>query len=62
MIQVTITLNDAGQLNVAATTNNIIEIYGLLGMANNAIGESARNKTEAQRVQLAPAGLMGLKS
>jgi hypothetical protein len=60
MIQVTITLDDKGQLNVGASTNNILELYGLLGMAHNALGENARKAAE-QRVQLAPA-MPGLKS
>ncbi len=64
MIQITITITDEGQFKVEGPIDNPMQMHGMLGMAANAINEYHARKAAASatRVQLAPAGIMGLKS
>lgn len=65
MIQITITITDAGEFRVEGPLENPMQMHGMLAMAVNSVNEYHATKAQAQRaprVQLAPGGLMGIKS
>jgi hypothetical protein len=64
LIQVAITITDAGEFKVEGPLENPIQMHGMLAMATQAVHEfhAAKTKMPQPRVQLAPGSLMGIKS
>lgn len=61
MVQLIITITDDGQFKVEGPIHNPLQCHGMMGMAAHVVNSLATKQAE-QRVQLAPAGILGIQS